>query len=181
MNHQIFNYKAFFNPECYGIPYTAMSEVIIMIKNFKRFERKLRESGNTMYQVTGTFWNPVYHSYVYHIQNCTVPTITVTMTDKAFYHLQCIEDTCSHVWIEGENFEKEWWNNYEEDSDSSSESNDSIEVVWSTPTISHGYNQLSQASTTHVEGNYGLNGGDMSENWDDSISSLEEFEYYQHN
>ncbi|CAF1047872.1 unnamed protein product [Brachionus calyciflorus] len=112
-----------------------MPEVISMIKNFNRFGRQLRLC---------LPYSKLYSSY-YHSNN----------DRQGILPSQCIQDTCSHVWIEGENFEQEWWNNYEEDSDSSSESNDSIEVVWSTPTISHGYNQLSQANTTHVEGKYG--------------------------
>jgi len=48
MNQQIFNYKAFFSQVCYGIPYTAMPEVITMIKNLKRFERQFRKNGNTV-------------------------------------------------------------------------------------------------------------------------------------
>ena len=81
------------------------------------------------------------------------------MTDKAFYYLQCIEDICTNVWLANESFENEWWNNTPEDSVTSSESESSIDVLWSTPTISHGYNELMNANTTHVEDNYGLYGG----------------------
>ena len=179
MDQQIFNYRDFFTQETYGVPFWQMPQIIPMITSFRKFVRLLKAYGNHTYHITETFWHQETHSYIYKIQNNFWPVTTITMTDKAFYYLQCIEDICTNVWLANESFENEWWNNAPEDSVTSSESESSIDVLWSTPTISHGYNELMNANTTHVEDNYGLNGGDMSEDWDVSLPGLDEIVFNQ--
>ena len=106
MSQPVFQYTDFFHQTLAGAPINELPEIGFMISNFRRFVRKLIETGNVNYYVAEIAWDPVTNSTVYQIKDCSTPPRTVQMTDKAIYHLFCIEQICTNFWSNWEDFKK---------------------------------------------------------------------------